>query len=275
MPIHAPTSPEQKHQSDRWLALLALEVCLRMPMALLSIAWLGLIILDLTGNGSRTLSTIATVIWVLFIAEFLVRFVIAPAKRRFLGRNWLTMIALAVPAIRALAALRALRAISLLRGVRLISVVGTINRSMNALRRTLRRRGFGYVFALTAAVLFAGAAGMYSFEPASEFKGGFTDYWDALWWTAMLLTSIGSQYWPQSAEARILGFGLALYGLGILGYMTATIASFFIGRDADSDEGEVAGNKELKALRCEIAALRQAIAENREIPAPARKRANA
>ena len=247
-----------------------------MPMAAMSVAWLGLIILDLTGNGNSTLTAAATVIWALFIVEFLVRLVIAPQRRRFLGRNWLTVVSLLVPAIRFLSALRALRALSMLRGVRLVSVVGSINRSMNALQRTLRRRGFGYVLALTAAVLFAGAAGMYSFEPASEFRGGFTDYWDALWWTAMLLTSIGSQYWPHSAEARILGFGLALYGLGILGYMTATIASFFIGRDADNDEGEVAGTKELRALRCEIAALRQAIVSGRDVPpVPARSRERA
>jgi voltage-gated potassium channel len=60
---------------------------------------------------------------------------------------------------------------------------------MNALRRSLARRGFGYVVGLTVLVLGLGAAGMLSFEPAAEVRGGFTSYGDALWWTAMLLTS--------------------------------------------------------------------------------------
>ena len=64
---------------------------------------------------------------------------------------------------------------------------------MNALRRTLERRKFGYVAVLTLLVVGLGAAGMLSFEPAGQVQGGFTSYGDALWWTAMLLTSIGSR----------------------------------------------------------------------------------
>jgi hypothetical protein len=37
---------------------------------------------------------------------------------------------------------------------------------------------------------------------------------------------------------------------------TATLATFFVGRDADSDEGEMAGAKALEDLRAEIVALR-------------------
>ena len=50
----------------------------------------------------------------------------------------------------------------------------------------------------------------------------------------MLLTSIGSEYWPRTAEGRLLCFLLSLYGLGVFGYITASFASFFLGRDADA-----------------------------------------
>ena len=81
---------------------------------------------------------------------------------------------------------------------------------MNALRRALERRGFGYVAGLTLLVTGLGAAGMLNFEPASEVHGGFTSYADALWWTAMLLTSIGSQFWPVTTEGRVLAVLLSL-----------------------------------------------------------------
>jgi voltage-gated potassium channel len=210
------------------------------------------------------LETVGTIIWLVFIAEFVVRFIIAPEKQRFLGRNVLTIVALLAPALRLLRIAAIARASGVVRGFRLLRVVGVVNRSMNALRRTLRRRAFGYVAVLTAAVWFAGAAGMYNFEPAREVQGGFTSYWDAVWWTGMLLTSIGSQYWPQTTEGRVLGFLLALYGLGILGYVTATLASFFIGRDALSNEGEVASSDEIRQLRRDIAALRDAIGASDE-----------
>jgi voltage-gated potassium channel len=262
MATTAPLGQQQESHSDRWRVLFGLEEWLRVPMLMLSAAWLAIAVLDLTGNSGPALETVGTVIWLLFIAEFALRFAIAPQKRRFLGRNILTMVALAVPALRLVRAVAMVRAATIVRGVRLVRVIGVVNRSMNALRRTLRRRAFGYVLVLTAAVWLAGSAGMYALEPANEVRGGFTSFFDALWWTGMLLTSIGSQYWPVTTEGRVLGFLLALYSLGILGYLTAILASFFIGRDAHSSEGEVAGAREICELRNEIARLRETLLAN-------------
>lgn len=244
---------------ERWRTLKQLDDWLRTPMLLLSLAWLVIVVIELTMGSTALLVTLGTAIWIVFITEFVVRFTLAPAKRPFLKRNWLTLIALVVPALRLFRAFAVLRAARALRGVRLVRIVGTANRSMNALRATLRRRQFGYVGGLTALVLALGAAGMLSFEPAGEVEGGFADYWDALWWTGMLLTTIGSQFWPATVEGRVLALLLSLYGLGVLGYLTATIASFFIGRDAEASSGPVAGAAELAALREEITALRLAL----------------
>ncbi len=72
----------------------------------------------------------------------------------------------------------------------------------------------------------------------------------------MVMTTLGSEYWPQTAEGRLLGLILSVYAIAVFGYLTATLASFFIGRDAASSEGEVAGTANLEALHAEIAALR-------------------
>jgi voltage-gated potassium channel len=45
------------------------------------------------------------------------------------------------------------------RGLRLLRLISSVNRSMNALGAAMRRRGFGYVLALTMMVVFVGAAG--------------------------------------------------------------------------------------------------------------------
>lgn len=96
---------------------------------------------------------------------------------------------------------------------------------------------------------------MYAFERTLPDGGGFEDYWDALWWTAMLLTTIGSEYWPQTAEGRLLCLLLSIYSLGILGYITATLASFFVGRDAEDETAELAGAQSIDALRADLKAL--------------------
>ena len=97
---------------------------------------------------------------------------------------------------------------------------------------------------------------MLAFEPASEVQEGFRSYADALWWTAMLLSTMGSQFWPQTPEGRVLCLLLALYGFAVFGYITASFASFFIDQEAKSDESAVAGSSEIAALRAEIHALR-------------------
>ena len=97
---------------------------------------------------------------------------------------------------------------------------------------------------------------MLAFEPASGVEGDFTSYPDALWWTGMLLTTMGSEFWPKSAEGRILCFLLALYGFAVFGYITASFASFFVERDAASPEGGTVGAADLEVLRSEIASLR-------------------
>jgi voltage-gated potassium channel len=109
---------------------------------------------------------------------------------------------------------------------------------------------------LTLAVILAGAAGMYALEPAREVQGGFSNYGDALWWTAMLVTTIGSAYWPRTPEGRILTLLISLYGIGVLGYITAMLASFFVDRDASSGKTGVAGSSDLASIRRDIAALR-------------------
>ena len=247
---------------ERWRTLEQLDEWLRTPMLLLSLVWLIIVVVELTRGTSALLTTIGTAIWIVFIAEFAVRFALAPGKRTFLRHNWLTLIALIVPALRLFRAFAVLRAARALRGIRLVRIVGTANRSMNALKATLRRRQFGYVAGLTLLVLALGAAGMLSFEPAREVAGGFTSYWDALWWTGMLVSTMGSSFWPITTEGRILAFLLSVYGLAVFGYLTATFASFFIGRDAEDAGAPVAGAAELTALRREIQALRLAVEKN-------------
>jgi voltage-gated potassium channel len=110
--------------------------------------------------------------------------------------------------------------------------------------------------------MLVGAAGMLGFEPHATATGtmGFTSYSDALWWTAMLMTTIGSAYWPVTTAGRVLAFLLSVYSIGVFGYITAALSSFFVGQDAESSAGPVAGSDDIAALRKDIAALRAEIA---------------
>lgn len=257
-------SAEEAVKKERYQLLQRLEDLLETPMLVLAFLWLALLIVELIWGESLLFEIVGTIIWVIFILDFAVKFVLAPLKVAYLKQNWLIALSLLMPALRLFRVLRAFRLLQLARvgrGLRLFRVVSSLNRGMRALRASLSRRGFGYVIALTILVMFAGAAGMYAFESGAP--GGMKSYGEALWWTAMVLTTMGSQYWPETVEGRLLCVFLALYAFAVFGYVTATLATFFVGRDAENDEAELAGAKQLAALREEVIALR---AEIHELP---------
>lgn len=248
-----------------------------LPMTVLGFVWLALLIVDLTSGLAPGFQLLGNVIWIIFILDFLLSLILAPDKRRYLRSNWLTVVSLLLPALRVLRALRALRTLRLLRVTRslnLVRLLTSLNRGFRSLRGTFRRRGAGYVAVLTLLVALAGAAGMQDFEdvPAAR-ESGLSGYVSWLWWSAMVLVTMGSDYFPKTAEGRALAWLLALYGFAVFGYLTASVASLFIGRDRETTEasGEQGGSAaalldELKELREEVAALRADLQEQRRTP---------
>ncbi len=256
-------SEAQVLEHERWQLLRQVEAWLEMPMLALAFFWLALFVVEIIWGLSPLLESLGTIIWIIFIVNFCLEFALAPRKLSYLRTNWLTAISLAVPALRLLRfarLLRVMQAARATRGLRLLRVISSLNRGMRALAASMSRRGFGYVIALTLIVTLAGAAGMHAFEREAAEGAGLTTYGAALWWTAMLMTTMGSEYWPRTPEGRVLCLLLATYAFAVFGYVTATLASFFIGRDAENAEAEIAGAQSIAALQAEIAALRAEIA---------------
>lgn len=244
-------------EQERNEALAALEDWLEAPMIVLAFVWLALLVAELLFGERRPFAVIGTVIWGIFIVDFGVKLLLAPRKLAYVRRNWLAAVSLLIPAFRLFRiahVVRVLRLARVGRSLRLFRLVSSLNRGMRALGASLGRRGFGYVVALTALVTLAGAAGMLAFE--RDGAGGIDTFGEALWWTTMVMTTLGSGAWPVTFEGRILAVALALYAFGIFGYVTATLATYFVGRDAESAEAELAGAAELAAIRHELAALR-------------------
>jgi voltage-gated potassium channel len=233
------------------------------PMVALGALWLILLIVELTSGLSPLLQLTSDAIWLAFVLDFLVRFAIAPRKGAYLKRHWLVALSLALPALRLLRGVRLLRAATLVRtarGTRLVRLVTSLNRGMRSLRATFARRGFGYVVALTTVVVLVGAAGMYAFERSAP-DTALTDYATALWWTSMIMTTMGSDYWPQTPEGRLLCVLLSLYAFAVFGYVTATLASYFVDTDAERPDAPLAGSAALEALHADIRVLQGQLRE--------------
>ena len=276
---------EQALHHERWELLRNLNAATDTPLTALAFVWLWLLILDFTTGLGSLLQAVTYVIWVLFVLDFAIELIIAPDKQRYLRSNWLTALSLALPAFRVLRvfrALRALRAIRAARTVGLLRLVTSLNRGMRAAAATFGRRGVGYVIALTVLVVFAGAAGMLyihspdslraaGYDEAVQEGAGLESYGESLWWTAMIVTTLGSEYWPQTVEGRILCWLLALYAFGVFGYLTATIASYFIDVNkpaSPTPAPDPALQAELATLRRQIAALSAQLENDSANPKP-------
>lgn len=230
----APTDPQLRR--ERWKLTARVARLLDTPMLVLSAAWTLLLITEFTRGLSPAWQRVNDVIWIAFIGQFAIEFAAAPSKRIYLKRQWLTALSLLLPAFRLLRLVRVARAVRLARaarGVRLARLLAALNRGMRSLAWTFQRRGVGYVVVLTIFVAVTGAAGMYRLELDAPAGPGFADYTTALWWTAMLLTTMGSEYWPQTPEGRLLCLMLAIYAFAVFGYVTAAIAAYFVGRDQE------------------------------------------
>jgi voltage-gated potassium channel len=263
MTDHDVTTPRLARQRAR--LLIRFRQWMELPLLVLGFVWLVLLVVELTRGLHPMLQALSTTIWIIFIIAFLVELALAPRKLAYLRSQWLTVLSLALPALRVLRvarALRVLRAARAVRGARLLRVVTGLNRGMGALGRSMGRRGLGYVFALTLVVIVGGAAGMLALE--REASGGLQDYASALWFTIMLLTTIGSEYWPRTPEGRLLCLLLSFYAIGVFGYITAALASFFVDRDREEQRPVERSEREaLEALRVEVVALRHELQERR------------
>ena len=245
---------EERHE-----LLWQIEKTAELPIAILGVVWLVLLIIEMTSGLSHLLKVLSAAIWVIFILDFVLRFIIAPDKKAYLKKEWLVALSLFVPAIRLIRIFRVVRILGVVQGTSIVTMIGTVNRSMRSFNATLRRRGFIYIVLLTLVVILVGAAGMYAFERNQP--GSFNSYGDAIWWTTMLLITIGSQYWPHTPAGKTLSVFISIYGFSVLGYITATLASFFVGRDAERTDGPVAGSDDIAKLREQIAALSKLIEE--------------
>lgn len=239
-------------------------------MAGLGLAFLALLLIDVAGLdlGDRRpwLDSVLQVIWVIFLIEFGVRFAIAPEKGRFLRQNWFGAVSLALPFLRPLRALRAVRA---LRSLSLVRLLGGVNRGIRVLRRVTGGRQAAYLGTLTVFIVLAGAAGAVSFDRGLE-GAPIQTFGDALWWATAMVTTINNELYAVSTEARVIAILMRLYAVSVFGLVTASIASYFIGRHnertANRTEGEdVTGlHAEIIALRRDVAAFRRELAARRD-----------
>ncbi len=240
-------------------------------MLMLGLLFLGLLAFEysgftLTPTEKGWINRAETSIYWVFAGDFIIRFLIAPAKTQFVRTNWITALSLLLPALRPL---RAIGAAGSLSTVHLLRVLSGANHGMRALRRVTRGRQFAYLVSVTFVLTFLSAGGVLFFDRHAR-GAEITDASEAIWWAATLVTTINSADDPVSFPGRIIGLLLRFYAVSVLGYITASIASYFIGHamgqasPASDGSRTPAGGEtlhdQLAGLRAEVRSLRDELA---------------
>jgi len=231
-------------------------------LSVLALVMLGLLLVEFTETAPPRFRGIVTngqvAIWVVFVLAFLGELWIAPSKKRYLRTHWLVLLSLLLPFLRIFRvarAFRVLRATRALRAVALGRLFGAFNRSRAALARFGRFSQFAFVLALTGLVILTSAAGAYYL--ARDLEGTeVATVAEALWWAATLVTTVSGETELQSGEGRALSLLLRLFGVSVIGYLTARLAAFLL--RAEAGEGEATRiADEVAALRAEVMRLRR------------------
>jgi voltage-gated potassium channel len=259
-------TPEELREQVTAFADVALSALALVMLALLLVEFAGL-----APEWSRAIAVAQTGIWALFVLAFVVELYLSPSRVGYLRTHWLVLLSLALPFLRLFRVFRAFRVLRATRAVRSIALgrlLTTLNRARGALAQFIQFSQFVYLVALTIAVTLGAAAGALLLErgaPASSIQG----FGDALWWAATLVTTVNAGVEPTTAEGRVLAVLLRLFGVSVIGYLTARLAAFLLRRD-ESGEAIPPDEAERRALREEMRELRRWLSMHPRPTPPAR-----
>lgn len=223
-------------QIERWTQL---------PLTLLSImalpVYIGPFIWQESAQEFRVFVGLGSFIWLAFVTDFGLRFVLIVDKRAFLRSNWVELLIVVVPFLRPF-------------GVLLLILYGS---------KTFQgiRQAFGLRSLLTYATALVVVSSMVIRSVEIGHSATLHSFGDALWWSMETITTVGyGDIVPVTAIGRIVASILMVGGISLYGALTANLASWMTHwghAEEDRNRSELEDiRRELQALRQEIASLR-------------------
>ncbi len=208
----------------------SIERVTKLPMALLGVAWLVIAIIvlttDVNGSASRLLVGVLFVLWAIVLVEYVVRLVVTPDTRGYIKRRWVEPATVVVPPLQGWHFV----------GMEKMSLL--VHEGELRVETILKHHGLFRVLIAAAGTLLIGAWLVLLFEENAK-GSNIHDYPDALWWAIVTVTTVGyGDRFPVTGGGRTVAVILMLVGIGLIGVLTATVASVFIKEHTDSTKEE-------------------------------------
>lgn len=203
---------------------------------------------DLDPRVVAFLDVSQTVIWALFVIDFVGRFTLVEKKVPFLKRNVIELIAVVLPFFRPLRALRLLS-------------VATIG--FRRFGGKLRNRVTFYVFGAAFMLWFITGLAVTEAERGVE-GANIANVWQGWWWSFITMATVGyGDKFPITPEGQWVAVIIVLTGIALLGTISAFLASWFIDNvekvETEILEDTVKANQTISELLTEVHYLRKEV----------------
>jgi voltage-gated potassium channel len=217
------------------------------PMMVITILWLPVLIIPLLtpvhGTVASTFAVIDYSVWALFAVEYPAKLGLAPDKKHFFRTHILDLVIVAVPFFRPA---RVGRLVNLGRLGRIGIVTADI---LDRGKKIMTHKGLQFVMLAVAVIVFA-AAGLVSIAERSAKGADIHDFGQGLWWAVVTVTTVGyGDRYPVTPFGQGVAVVLMLVGIGLIGVLTATVASYFVDQKTDKLEDRL---ERMEALLLEL-----------------------
>lgn len=220
---------------------------------------------DLPAGWHAACEVANIVIWALFGVDYAARLLLSTDRRGFVQSHLFDLAVLVLPVLRPL------------RMLRLVTALLVINRRTE---RWTRGRLALYVGASTVMLVLVAGLAVLDAERGSP-DSNIDSYSQALWWGVVTITTVGyGDHYPATVAGRLVALGLMIGGIGLIGFVTGSLASWIVERVSAADRpGEATRDDidrvlaELRTLRAEVAALRADSGPESALAEPPRPRA--
>ena len=209
--------------------------------AVFFIAYAWEVLGQLSGRAHRLAEAIIWATWVIFAGDYLTRLALTERRTRWFFRHLPDLAVVALPVLRPL------------RLIRLVNFLVVLSRSAG---NALRGRVVVYAVSGTGVLILASSLAILDAErdaPGST----VTSFGKALWWSITTVTTVGyGDTYPVTTTGRIIAAGLIIAGIGVLGTVTATLASWLVEQVSIQDEqAQAATRAQVEELGGQIARL--------------------
>ncbi|HEX6256952.1 MAG TPA: hypothetical protein VFZ70_14190, partial [Euzebyales bacterium] len=177
-------------------------------------------------------SVASWVLWAAFVAEFVVRMVVAPSTSRFLRRNWWQLVFLLLPFLRFFRILSRLRLRAVTRVGRVVS--STVRGSRVAARELTGR--VGWLAAVTVIMVLASSQLLFEFAGYGTYALALHD--------AAYATIVGDPLTATGVLARVMEIVLSIYSVVVFAALAGMLGAYFLEvRRPDPDEPTAPASK--------------------------------